>query len=50
MTPEEACEALRGRPLVPVTRGAIEALKRLHERCLEAEVPAALRRPPEPGG
>ncbi|MEL6183445.1 MAG: hypothetical protein AAFU79_02395 [Myxococcota bacterium] len=50
VTPEDALEELRGRALVPVARASVDAMKALHADCLRHDVPAALRRPPEPGG
>ncbi len=50
MTPQQAISALRGRPVVPVTRGSIHSVKELHANCLRHDIAAAMRRPCEPGG
>lgn len=50
MTPEQALTKLRGRPVVPVTRGSLQSIKDLHADCLRRDIPATMRRPCGPGG
>lgn len=50
MSPEEALEQMRGRPVVTVARASLASVKAMHARCLAHGVAAAMRRPSDPGG
>ena len=50
MTPDQAIGLLREIGAVPLLEGSLSYTKELRDLCLEAELPAAIVRPPRRGG
>ncbi len=50
MTPDQAIDLLREAGAIPILEGSLAYTKELRNLCLEADLPAAIVRPPRRGG